>query len=235
MPADRNAHAAKSSDGGERILVGRVVAEEDGTPTSEGLPTHERPNGFALVEASRLHFDDRFAAEQPKLGRERCDAVAKLRLKLCAAIGSAAIVECEGVAFVLDSNLRLVRYGGEETAFEFARQKLRALFDNGNGALFPNQFVNTRLLVNTLQGVTLVPTGAIQHNGQATFLYVITNGVASERTITTGTADGGVTAVKGVNPGEIVATSSFEKLQNGSKVTVVKQAPPANSSQGNTP
>jgi len=113
--------------------------------------------------------------------------------------------------------------------------KLRALFDNSNGALFPNQFINTRLLVNTLQGVTLVPTAAIQHNGAVTFLYVIANGVASERAITTGVADGGVTAVQGVNPGELVATSSFEKLQSGSKVTVVKQAPPASTAQGNTP
>jgi multidrug efflux system membrane fusion protein len=62
--------------------------------------------------------------------------------------------------------------------------KLRAQFDNKNGALFPNQFVNTRLLVNTLDGVTLVPTGAIQHNGQAAFVYVIANGVASVRNVT---------------------------------------------------
>ena len=55
--------------------------------------------------------------------------------------------------------------------------KLRALFDNKNGALFPNQFVNTRLLVNTLNGVTLIPTAAVQHNGQVAFVYVIANGV----------------------------------------------------------
>ena len=113
--------------------------------------------------------------------------------------------------------------------------KLRALFDNGNGALFPNQFINTRLLVNTLQGVTLVPTAAVQHNGPVTFLYVIANGVTSVRTITTGVADGGMTAVQGINPGEVMATSSFEKLQSGSRVTVVKQALPANAAQGNAP
>jgi multidrug efflux system membrane fusion protein len=68
--------------------------------------------------------------------------------------------------------------------------KLRALFDNKNGALYANQFVNTRLLVNTLDGVTLVPTNAVQHNGQAAFLYVITNGTASVRNITTGSCGG---------------------------------------------
>ena len=106
--------------------------------------------------------------------------------------------------------------------------KLRAQFDNKNGALFPNQFVNTRLLVNTLDGVTLVPTAAVQHNGQVAFLYVIANGVVSVRNITTGVADGGMTSVTGINPGEVVATSSFDKLQAGSKVVAAKQAPPEN-------
>jgi multidrug efflux system membrane fusion protein len=113
--------------------------------------------------------------------------------------------------------------------------KLRALFENKNGALYPNQFVNTRLLVNTLDGVTLVPGGAVQHNGQVAFLYVIANGVASVRNITSGVSDGGMTSVTGINPGEIVATSSFDKLQTGSKVVVSQQAAPANSAGGNTP
>jgi multidrug efflux system membrane fusion protein len=113
--------------------------------------------------------------------------------------------------------------------------KLRALFDNKDGALFPNQFVNARLLVNTLKGMTLVPTASVQHNGQAAFLYVISNGIASVRNITAGVAEGGMTAVEGINPGEVVATSSFEKLQRGSKVVVAKQAPAANSTMGNTP
>jgi multidrug efflux system membrane fusion protein len=111
--------------------------------------------------------------------------------------------------------------------------KLRAQFDNKDGSLFPNQFVNTRLLVNTRSGVTQVPTAAIQHNGQVSFLYVVTNGTASARNVTTGVADGGMTAVEGINPGEIVATSSFEKLQNGSKVVVAKQTPATNAPAGN--
>jgi multidrug efflux system membrane fusion protein len=113
--------------------------------------------------------------------------------------------------------------------------KLRALFDNKNGALYANQFVNTRLLVNTLDGVTLVPTNAVQHNGQVAFVYVIANGAASVRNITTGVADGGMTSVTGINPGEVVATSSFDKLQSGSKVVVSKQASSANPVASNTP
>lgn len=113
--------------------------------------------------------------------------------------------------------------------------KLRAHFDNKNGALFPNQFVNTRLLVNTLDGVTLVPTATIQHNGQSAFLYVIANNIASVRNIETGVADGGSTAVEGINPGEIVATSSFDKLQAGSRIVVSKQAVPVSSAGSNVP
>ena len=113
--------------------------------------------------------------------------------------------------------------------------KLRALFENKKGALYPNQFVNTRLLVNTLDGVTLVPSGAVQHNGQAAFLYAIANGTASVRNVTTGVSDGGMTAVTGINPGEVVATSSFDKLQSGSPVVMSKQAPPANPAEGNAP
>jgi membrane fusion protein, multidrug efflux system len=113
--------------------------------------------------------------------------------------------------------------------------KLRAQFDNKDGSLFPNQFVNTRLLVKTLNDVTLVPSSAIQHNGQVSFVYVISNGIASVRNITTGVTDGGMTAVEGINPGEVLATSSFEKLQNGSKVVEPKQAPANHARAGKTP
>ena len=103
--------------------------------------------------------------------------------------------------------------------------KLRASFDNKNEALFPNQFVNTKLLVKTLEGVTLIPTSTIQHNGQTAFVYLIQNNKAQIRNIKPGVADGSTTAVEGINPGDVVANSSFEKLQNGSPVTISKQPP----------
>ena len=113
--------------------------------------------------------------------------------------------------------------------------KMRALFDNKNEALFPNQFVNTRLLVNTLQGVTLIPTSAIQHNGQTAFVYVIQNDTAQIRNITVGVSDGETTQVTGINPGDVVANSSFDKLQNDSKITISKQALPSASSESQAP
>jgi multidrug efflux system membrane fusion protein len=115
--------------------------------------------------------------------------------------------------------------------------KGRALFDNKNDALFPNQFVNTRLLVNTLQGVTLVPASAIQQNGQASFVYVIQNNIAHMRSIKLGATDGGVTQVDGINPGEVVANSSFDKLQDNVTVVVANQSsskPAAASANGSS-
>lgn len=104
--------------------------------------------------------------------------------------------------------------------------KLRAVFDNKNNVLFPNQFVNTRLLVDTLHSVTLVDSTAIQHNGTQAFVWVIQNGTAQMRNITTGATDNNLTqVVDGLNQGEVVADSSFEKLQNGAKVNIVKQVP----------
>jgi len=98
--------------------------------------------------------------------------------------------------------------------------KLRAQFDNRDGSLFPNQFVNTRLLVTTEHGVTLIPSSTIQHNGQTAFVYVISKGVANVKNVKPGVTDDGQTAVEGVNPGDQLATSSFERLQNGSKVII---------------
>jgi len=104
--------------------------------------------------------------------------------------------------------------------------KLRAMFDNKGAVLFPNQFVNTRLLVTTQHNMTLIPSYAIQHNGEVAFVYVIQNGTAHVRDVKAGTTDSGMTAVEGINPGDQVATSSFEKLQEGSKVVLSKKPLP---------
>lgn len=110
--------------------------------------------------------------------------------------------------------------------------KLRAEFDNRNGALFPNQFVNTRLLVKTLENQTLVPSSSIQHNGSQDYVYVIQPDNKTEmRTVKVGDSDKGETTVlQGLKPGEKVADSSFEKLQNGSQITESKIKLPSTSS-----
>jgi multidrug efflux system membrane fusion protein len=106
--------------------------------------------------------------------------------------------------------------------------KARGQFENKDLSLFPNQFVNVRLLVNTLEGATLIPGSAIQHNGQTAFAYVLQDNTAHQRTIKPGVTDGGTTQVTGINPGDVLANSSFDKLQDNSKVVVAKTPPPAN-------
>jgi multidrug efflux system membrane fusion protein len=101
--------------------------------------------------------------------------------------------------------------------------KLKAIFENSDIALFPNQFVNARLLVDTQQNATLVPTAAIQRNAQGAFVYVVkSNQTAAMQTVTIGTTDGGNAAVQGVKPGDVLAITGFDKLQDGVKVSVQK-------------
>jgi membrane fusion protein, multidrug efflux system len=111
----------------------------------------------------------------------------------------------------------------------------RAIFDNKDGLLFPNQFVNTRLLVNTLHGVTLVPASAIQQNGQTSFVYVIQANVAHMRNVTPGVTNAGLTEAKGVQPGEIVANSSFDKLQDNASVFVATKPPTGDTTRSVAP
>jgi len=108
--------------------------------------------------------------------------------------------------------------------------KLRAQFDNAKGMLFPNQFVNTRLLVKTLENQTLIPSSAIQHNGTVDFVYLIQKNKAVVRNVKSGISDGGNTAVTGINPGDVVANSSFQKLMNGSTVSISRVTIPSTSS-----
>jgi multidrug efflux system membrane fusion protein len=110
--------------------------------------------------------------------------------------------------------------------------KLRAMFNNKQNKLFPNQFVNTRLLVETQHNMTLIPTNAIQHNGPESFVYLIANGKAKLQDVKPGTANEGLTAVTGIKPGDVVATSSYEKLVNGSTVHIAKTAPGTSGTTG---
>jgi multidrug efflux system membrane fusion protein len=99
--------------------------------------------------------------------------------------------------------------------------RLRAQFDNRKNELFPNQFVNTRLLVRTIHDGILIPDSAIQHNGSTAFVYVISGDTAHVHPVTPGVVDRGVAAVEGLQPGDVVATSSFERLRDNAKVTVI--------------
>lgn len=102
--------------------------------------------------------------------------------------------------------------------------KLKAIFANTNNELFPNQFVNTRLLVDLKKDVTLVPVAAIQHGAQgATFVYVVDTKAkpktVSLQNVTVGTIDNGQAEIaSGLTPGQTVVIDGVDKLQKGSKV-----------------
>ena len=112
--------------------------------------------------------------------------------------------------------------------------KLRANFDNRDGRLFPNQFVNVRLLVEEKRGVTLIPTAAVQRNSLATYIWLIKpDSSVTVRTITTGTMEGDETEVtSGLLPGDQVVMTGVDKLQEGAKVRVPKSV--EGSSKGNS-
>jgi len=113
--------------------------------------------------------------------------------------------------------------------------KARAQFANKDSSLFPNEFVNSRLLVNTLKGATLIPTAAVQHNGQAAYVYVLLDNAAHLRPINVGVTNGDTAQVTGINPGDVLATSSFDKLQDDAPVTLSDKPLPASSSGSSAP
>lgn len=99
--------------------------------------------------------------------------------------------------------------------------KIRARFENEDEALFPNQFVNARLLVKTQRDVTLVASNAVQRGTNGAFVYVIEpNQTAKMQNVKIGTTENGLAEVEGLEPGQVVATEGFEKLHDGVKVAL---------------
>jgi multidrug efflux system membrane fusion protein len=100
--------------------------------------------------------------------------------------------------------------------------RFRGEFANSDLALFPNEFVNTKLLVRTLRDSVLIPNSAIQRNGTQAFVFLIDSHAASVRKITELSTDGKNTAVIGLKAGERVALSGFDKLEDGTSITVAE-------------
>jgi membrane fusion protein, multidrug efflux system len=100
--------------------------------------------------------------------------------------------------------------------------KLRAQFDNDDDSLFPNQFVNVRLLVDTLGDVTVMPTSAIQRGAPGTFVYLINaDSTVTVKPVDLGPQSGERVAVRsGLSPGDRVVIDGADKLRNGAKVVV---------------
>lgn len=104
--------------------------------------------------------------------------------------------------------------------------KLRALFDNADEELFPNQFVNAKLTVDTVRGATLVPNAAILQGTPGTYVYLMDgDGKVAVRPIKTGETDGTRTVVvSGLAPGDHVVTDGTDRLKDGAEVRVTEGA-----------
>ena len=98
--------------------------------------------------------------------------------------------------------------------------KLKAVFDNRDSRLWPNQFVNADLLVETRKNSTVVPTAAIQRGPQGTFVYAVNSDkTVQDKPVTVVLTQGDITVVTdGVNPGDTVVTDGQDKLQRGSRI-----------------
>lgn len=101
--------------------------------------------------------------------------------------------------------------------------KLKAIFDNNDETLFPSQFVNARMLLDVLHGVTVISTSAIERGEQGTFVYVVTkpDNTVTAKTISLGATEGEkVQVTKGINDGDLVVIDGADKLKEGMEVTV---------------
>lgn len=107
--------------------------------------------------------------------------------------------------------------------------KLRALFGNQDYLLFPNQFVNARLLVDVLTNATVIPSAAVQRGAQGTFVYVVQpDRTVSVRPVKLGPAQGERVAVtEGVAPGEALVVDGADKLREGARVVLPGDTPAA--------
>lgn len=109
--------------------------------------------------------------------------------------------------------------------------RLRAIFSNEKNELFPNQFVNARLLVESRYGATVIPSPALQRGPQGTFVYVVkTDRTATVRPVTVDQIQGGETSIKsGLSPGELVVVDGADRLREGTRVDL---RPPSGGTPG---
>jgi multidrug efflux system membrane fusion protein len=99
--------------------------------------------------------------------------------------------------------------------------KLKAVFENKNNALYPNQFVNVRLLIDVLGGAVVIPGVTVQRGSQGTFVYVVNDSTAQLRMVSIKNTEGNDVAIgSGLQPGEMVMLEGMDKVQDGMKVDV---------------
>jgi multidrug efflux system membrane fusion protein len=180
-----------------QVDLGNIVQANGTTPLATVTQLQPITVIFALAED---HISD--VVEQMKTGR---------KLKVIAMDRSLTKTLSSGVLLALDNQIDVTT----------GTVKVRATFKNEKNELFPNQFVNARLQIKTLQNVTLVPTSAVQLNDAKSFVYVVKDDSTVEaREIKILATEGEVSAISEVSDGEMLVTDGFDRLQKGTKVTV---------------
>ncbi len=133
---------------------------------------------------------------------------------------------------VLDRNERNILATGELTTLDnridtaTGTLRVRARFENSNGMLFPNQFVNVQLRLNTLESVLTIPSDAIQYGTENSYVYIVQDGKSRVRPVSLGAASNNmVEVIAGLEPGDRVVLEGLDRLRDGKEVVIPDREP----------
>ena len=213
---------------GYTTIVAPIAGRTGIRMVDEGNIVHASDANSAIVVITQLKpISVLFSLPQQDLGQVN-DAFAKTPLTIEAQRPDSDAVIDRGVLRVVDNQV-------DQTT---GTVKLKAEFPNTGLQLWPGQFVNVRLMIDMLQDVVTIPTGAVQRGPNGTFVYVVKDGnTVAMRPIAVLKQDETQTVVKsGLTPPERVVTTGFVRLTDGSKVTIGSaDGAPAASQQGARP
>jgi multidrug efflux system membrane fusion protein len=161
-----------------------------------------------------------FSVPQTELGQV-------LARKQAGAVLTASAYSSDDTTKIADGTLTAI---GNQVDTSTGTVNLRATFANTDSALYPNEFVNIHLLVDTLQNATLVPSPAVQDGAPGSYVYVVQpDDTVKVQAVTAGITDGTNTVItKGLSPGDTVVVDGVDRLSDGMKVSIASE--PATSS-----
>lgn len=184
-----------------QVDLGNIVHASDTTGLVTITQTQPIAVVFAVPEAYLPQINQRLQAKGGVLGVEAWDREQRKRL-------------AQGRVLTTDNAIDTTT----------GTIKLKAEFPNADGTLFPNQFVNIRLQLDTLPNALVAPNNAIQRGSMGTFVYLVKeDGSVTLRKVTTGAVDGDWVAIEGeVEPGDRLVTDGADRLREGAKVEVIE-------------
>ena len=184
-----------------QVDLGNIVRASDTTGLVTITQTQPIAVVFAVPEAHLPQITQRLQAKGGVLGVEAWDREQRKRL-------------AQGRVLTTDNAIDTTT----------GTIKLKAEFPNAEGTLFPNQFVNIRLQLDTLPNALVAPNTAIQRGSMGTFVYLVKeDGTVTLRKVTTGAVDGDWVAIEGeIEPGDRLVTDGADRLREGAKVEVIE-------------